>query len=516
VPDPALSPTPGPFDGNPEAYRALVEATSALVFRWSGDRGYAEGVGWHIPYQPVGNDWLEMLHPDERDAVAAAWFRAQAEGRPARLEFRARTSAGRYRWCVCHAVPVKDARGVVTEWVGNLVDVQDEREAREALQRREKLEAVGLLTAGVAHDFNNLLTVITAGAETLVDRLPAGDPLRSEAELALHAADRGAQLVKQLLTICRQQPLSPRTVDVREALDVLAVLVRRTLASNIDVVVRQRDEPLYCEADPAQLDSVLLNLCINARDAMSAGGALLLEAERVHFTEEAAAHLDLRPGPHVMIAVRDTGTGMSADTIERALDPFFTTKPPGSGSGLGLSMAYGFVKQSGGHLAIASTPGQGSTIRMYFPAADTPQPCRDVECASHPSPTAGAAVLLVEDDPLVRAQVAAQLRLLGYSVTAAPDGRSALDVLATRDDLKLVMTDVAMPGGMDGLELAARAAQLRPDLPVLLTSGYTDDLILREGRLARSAVFLAKPYRRSQLADAVERALARRRCEPLR
>jgi signal transduction histidine kinase/CheY-like chemotaxis protein len=488
-----------------QAYRSLVKETSSLVWRWTPEGTHVEGPGWAFPPHYDGDAWLEWIHPDDRAQAQQEWSQALAAGTPWRAEFRARTEAGEHRWCVARGVAVRDPAGLVTEWVGNLTDVHDERLAHEALQRKDKLEAVGRLTAGVAHDFNNLLTVITAGAEAIMDGLPSGHPLRSEAELTLHAAERGADLVNRLLTVARQQPLRPRVVDCGQMLDTLARLVRRTLGKDLDLGVTHARGPIFCLADPAQLESAMLNLCINARDAMAAGGTLELESGLVSFTEEAAAHFGLRPGPYVMLAVSDTGAGMSPETIRHAVEPFFTTKADGRGTGLGLSMVYGFVRQSGGHFTISSTEGAGTTVRLYLPEAEAPETAPEAA-----APAAGAApsrILLVEDDRLVREQVARQLRALGHRVTAEADGRAALEALAGDEPFALMMTDVVMPGGLNGRQLADQARLLRPTLPVLFTSGYTDDEIVREGRIGAHAAFLAKPYRRAQLAAALQAVL---------
>jgi signal transduction histidine kinase/CheY-like chemotaxis protein len=489
-----------------QAFHSLVRETASLVWRWTPEGAVSEGEGWALPSRHGPEEWLEMVHPEDRPRAAADWEHALMTGCAKTFEFRALNDAEEYRWCISRAAPVRNRDGVVVEWVGTLTDVHDERLARAALQRKDKLEAIGRLTAGVAHDFNNLLTVITSGAEALVEHLPPGHALRAEAELTLHAAERGAELVSRLLTVSRQQPLRPRAVDVAQMLESLADLLRRTLCDDLELIVAPAPGSLACLADPGQLDSALLNLCINARDAMAGGGRLRLESGLVSFTDEAAAHLGLKPGPYVMLSVRDNGMGMSPETVSRAVDPFFTTKDTGRGSGLGLSMAYGFARQSGGHFTITSKEGRGTTVRLYLPQAHTPSDSRQAppEIAT---PGSGALILLVEDDPLVRDQVARQLQSLGYRVTSAPDGRAALDMLAGDETFALLMTDIVMPGGLNGRQLADQARLLRPELPVLFTSGYTDDVIVREGRLGLLGAFLPKPYRRAQLADAVAGAL---------
>jgi signal transduction histidine kinase len=489
-----------------QAFRSLVRETASVIWRWTPEGAVSEGEGWALPSRYQRDEWLEIVHPEDRMRAAADWEDALVTGRAKSFEFRALNDAEEYRWCVSRAAPVRNRDGVVAEWVGSLTDVHDERLARAALQRKDKLEAIGRLTAGVAHDFNNLLTVITSGAEALVDQLPAGHALRAEAELTLHAAERGAELVSRLLTVSRQQPLRPQAVEVGRMLESLADLLKRTLCDDLELIVAPAPGSLACLADPGQLDSALLNLCINARDAMPGGGRLRLGSGLVSFTAEAATHLGLRPGPYVMLSVRDNGMGMSPETVSRAVDPFFTTKETGRGSGLGLSMAYGFARQSGGHFTITSKEGRGTTVRLYLPQAKSPSDPGEAS-AEIARPGRGALILLVEDDPLVRDQVARQLQSLGYGVTTAADGRAALDILAGDETFALLMTDIVMPGGLNGRQLADQARLLRPTLPVLFISGYTDDAIVREGRLGSKASFLPKPFRRAQLADAVAGAL---------
>jgi CheY-like chemotaxis protein len=267
---------------------------------------------------------------------------------------------------------------------------------------------------------------------------------------------------------------------------------------------------LFCFADPAQLASALLNLCINARDAMPTGGRLWLESAPLDLTGADAARLGVAPGPYVLLSVRDDGAGMSPEVLEHALEPFFTTKVQGQGSGLGLSMADGFVRQSGGQLAITSKLGEGTTIQLYLPRTQ-----RAEAAGAEPAPpealAANAAhILLVEDDHMVRDQVARQLRALGYRVTPVADGRAALEVAGHDFSIALLMTDIVMPGGMNGRQVADHVRLLRPDIAVLFTSGYTDDAILREGRISSGDAFLAKPYRRAKLAESVVLALRAR------
>jgi len=286
-------------------------------------------------------------------------------------------------------------------------------------------------------------------------------------------------------------------------LESLADMLRRTVDQRITIRVEATDAPA-CQADPVQLESALLNLCLNARDAMPAGGRLELSARRERLSQEASAALGVTPGDYLVFGVQDNGGGMSAQELEHALEPFFTTKPEGRGSGLGLSTAFGFARQSGGQLVIRSSPGEGAAVTVYLPVCEAPAEAQSVDA---PTPAAGPMrILLVEDDDLVRGQVARQLRALGHEVQAVADGQAALDGLFS-EFFDLMMTDVVMPGGMNGPKLAEQARVLRPDLPVLFTSGYTSDMVDREGRLGPRSVFLPKPYRRAQLVEALDAAL---------
>ena len=487
-----------------QAYRSLIEATSAGIWRWSLGGAYVHAPAWDFPEAYEGEAWLSGVHPEDRPGALVEWLTAKEKEAPTTFEFRARLKSGDYRWCVVHAAPVRDASGTVVEWIGNLVDVHDERAARAALQRRDRLEAIGRLTAGVAHDFNNMLTVITGATESLASGLERGHPLQTEARSALHAAERGAQLVHQLLSISRQQPLRPRPVDAQKLLRSLTGLLMRTVPEDVEVICHEAASDLFCAADPALLESALLNLCLNARDAMPGGGRLELSAHRQRYPLETAEETGVASGDYVVFTVRDNGAGMSPEALDHALDPFFTTKTEGKGFGLGLSTAFGFARQSGGNLLIRSRLGEGAVVTVYLPACEAPAARAP---AGDPVRTTGAMqILLVEDDELVLSQVARQLRALGHEVRAVADAMAALDRLAG-ETFDLLITDVVMPGGMNGRRLADQARLLRPTLPVLFTSGYTTDMIVRDRRLGPGSAFLPKPYRRAQLAEAIEAAV---------
>ena len=370
----------------------------------------------------------------------------------------------------------------------------------------QKLDAIGKLTGGVAHDFNNMLTVITGTTETLVASLKNQPGLQKTAELIDQAAERCSELIQHLLAFARRQPLQPRNVDVNGTVLDIAKLLRPTLGEQIEVNSILEQEVATAHIDASQLANSLLNMAINARDAMPNGGKLLLETRNVVLDEAyAQANPDVRPGPYVMLAVSDTGTGISREVQDKVFEPFFTTKEVGKGSGLGLSMVYGFVKQSGGHIRIYSEVGHGTTIKLYLPPArgqaeTAPAPAATI---SHGNET----IMVVEDDALVRNFVTAQLQSLGYQTVAAADGPAAMAVIEKGQPFDLLFTDVIMPGGMSGRQLAEAAAKRRPGIKVLYTSGYTDNAIVHQGRLDPGVLLLTKPYRKSQLASMIRRAL---------
>ena len=404
------------------------------------------------------------------------------------------------------ARPLRDATGGVGGASIVYHDITDVQETERKLQQAQKLDAIGQLTGGVAHDFNNMLTVIAGTMEVLMDELKDKPEALQTAALVNQAADRCTELIQHLLAFARRQPLRPRNVDINSTILDIAKLLRPTLGEHIEIDSILEQEVATAHIDSSQLANSLVNMAINARDAMPDGGRLLLETRNVVLDEAyAQANPGVTPGSYVMLSVSDTGTGMPTAVCDRVFEPFFTTKDGGKGSGLGLSMVYGFVKQSGGHLKIYSEEGHGTTIRLYLP------PARAVEEVSAP-PVApilngSETILVVEDDALVRDFVVAQLHSLGYTTIAASDGREALFHVQSGTAFDLLFTDVIMPGGLNGRELAEEVAKRRPGTRVLYTSGYTDSAIIHHGRLDEGVLLLSKPYRKSELAHMVRVAL---------
>jgi PAS domain S-box-containing protein len=388
-------------------------------------------------------------------------------------------------------------------FVGIIHDLTERKRTEELLVQAQKMEMVGQLSGGIAHDFNNLLTVIVGNAEFLSEKLKARQDLQLLADDIGRAGDRGAELTQRLLAFGRRQVLRPVEIDCNGLLASMHKLLQRTLRQDIEIKTDFDPELSFAFADPAQLESAVLNLSVNAQDAMLSGGRLTISTANAplddHYT---SLHPEVIPGEYVLIAVTDDGEGMPKEVIERAFEPFYTTKEVGKGSGLGLSMVYGFVKQSNGHVAIYSEPGLGTTVRIYLPQATSklPRPAEQIRTSTGPLPRGTETVLVVEDDPFVRSYSISSVESLGYSVIAAVDGNDALQKLRAGIPVDILFTDIVMPGGINGWELADLARKLRPGLPVLLTSGYALETLVKHGRLRAGAVVLTKPYRKDELA----------------
>jgi len=385
-------------------------------------------------------------------------------------------------------------------------DLTDRIAAEERIRQAEKMEAMGQLTGGIAHDFNNILTVITGTIEILADAVKGEPQLAAITRMIDEAASRGADLTQHLLAFARKQPLEPKETDVNTLIIDTAKLLQRTLGEQVEIESVFEDEACPAIVDPNQLATAILNLALNARDAMPDGGKLIIETGSVVLDENyARMHGDVRPGRYAMIAVSDTGTGIPPAMLDKVFDPFFTSKGPGKGTGLGLSMVYGFVKQSAGHIMIYSEEGHGTTIKMYLPPATGTLPAAD----PMPAPTVEGGhetILVVEDDKLVRDYVLTQLHSLGYVTLDAANATEALAMVEAGRSFDLLFTDVIMPG-LNGRQLANEMLKDRPGLRVLFTSGYTENAIIHHGRLDEGVLLLAKPYRKSDMATMIRKAL---------
>ena len=385
-----------------------------------------------------------------------------------------------------------------------------EIEANEAQVRQaQKMEAIGQLTGGVAHDFNNILTVITGTIEILGDAVKDRPNLVQITDMISAAAARGADLTRHLLAFSRRQPLQPRNTDVNALVIDAARLLRPTLGEQIEIKSMLAHDSAPALIDPSQLSTAILNLALNARDAMPDGGKLTLETRNVVLDENYPSMTsEIKPGNYVMIAVSDTGEGIPGSLLDKVFEPFFTTKEVGKGSGLGLSMVYGFVKQSNGHIKIYSEEGHGTTVKLYLPAAAGVPDALAAEAGSPGGEYGDESILIVEDDALVREYVVTQIGRFGYHTMAAGNAAEALAIIDGPERFDLLFTDVIMPGGLNGRQLATEALKRRPELKVLYTSGYTENAIVHHGRLDAGVLLLPKPYLSSDLARMIRIALA--------
>ena len=378
------------------------------------------------------------------------------------------------------------------------------------LQQAQKMEAVGNLTGGLAHDFNNLLMIIIGNLDLLLEDVGHLPDAAEKVEIVLQASLRGADLTRQMLAFSRRQLLHPKRININDLIGKTIQLLKRTLGANISVELRTAGDPALVLVDAAQMEAAVVNIAINARDAMPGGGTLTITSAVEHVdAEHAVQQSGATPGNYVCIEVSDNGNGMPDDVLTHIFEPFFTTKEPGKGTGLGLSMVYGFIKQSGGHIIATSELGKGTTFKLYLPLAGAIEAQSSVEFVAPPLVplAAGEVILAVDDDPNVRATTVSHLRNFGYRVLEADNARTALDRLDSDPTIALLFTDIVMPGGMNGQELARLARSRRPDLKVLFTSGFPDTGQTDGGAADMDGMLLSKPYRKQDLARAVLEAL---------
>ena len=480
------------------------------VFRY-GNKRYAQWFGTSsegMKDRPI----LEIIGRNVFDQVESAVRRGLA-GEEVTYEY---TMPGRGKELL-HArstlVPDFNAAGEVVGCYVHAVDITEQRRTQSALAQAQKMEAIGQLTGGLAHDFNNMLTVVMGNLQGLVEVLAehpaAATAVADYVEPALAAAEGGAGLVRRLLAFARQQPIAPVVVDVNALVLGMARLIRRSLPNTINITTASHDVELHAMVDPNQLESALLNLALNARDAMPDGGELSIACSLDCIEGPFAADLELPPNCYVQIAVSDNGTGMDSATLSHVFEPFFTTKKFGLGSGLGMAMVYGFIKQSGGGLRVRSEPARGTTVSLLLPRAlrsATVSPAPPATAVASAKVLEGRLVLLVEDDDKVRDVVRKQLSALGCAVLEAESGHEAADMIENIPAIAFVLSDVVMPGGMDGRALARFVRRFRPELPVVLMSGYADttDAKREDGEV----LMLDKPFTHERLVEVLQAAIA--------
>lgn len=452
---------------------------------------------------------FDLIHPDDVEKTRVSLQEAAGTKSVLHFDNRYRRSDGEYRWLSWAAVPE------MGKFYCSGRDITQERAVRtelstalDELRQSQKMEAVGQLTGGIAHDFNNLLMAISGSLELLNNRLLQGRGGDAERYIvtAQSAAKRAAALTHRLLAFARRQPLEPKPTDLNRLVAGMEELIRRTVGPSIKMEVVGAADLWTSQVDPNQLENALLNLCINARDAMPDGGSLMIETSNQWLDEHAARERDVPAGQYVTMSVTDTGVGMTPAVIARAFDPFFTTKPLGAGTGLGLSMIYGFARQSGGQVRIYSEVGRGATVCLYLPrhlgASETagvaPALSQMVRA------TQGQTVLIVDDEPLVRMLVTDVLRELGYAAIEAADGPAALKILRSVVHIDLLITDIGLAGGMDGGQIAEAARNLRPEVKVLFITGFAEKAVLRHGHIEAGMSVLTKPFALEALASRVQ------------
>ncbi|WP_245448273.1 PAS domain-containing protein [Neorhizobium sp. T6_25] len=523
-----------------ERFRAITNSIDQMVWstRPDGHHDYYNQRWYDFTRVPPGSTdgeaWNGMFHPDDQHAAWSRWRHCLATGEAYHIEYRLRHRSGEYRWVLGRAQPVKNETGEITRWFGTCTDIQEIVDAREVLARSredlareieertaklveaqdqlrqaQKMEAVGQLTGGIAHDFNNMLAVILGSINLLEKRLGRGETdVGRYIEAAKDGASRAASLTHRLLAFSRRQPLQPEVIDANRMIAGMSELLTRTIGElvSVETVLAAGLWKIY--ADNSQLENAILNLAVNGRDAMPNGGKLTVETANSFLSDEYAQDNAVPAGQYVMIAVSDTGTGMSQDVIAKAFDPFFTTKEIGKGSGLGLSQIFGFVRQSNGHVKIYSELGVGSAVKIYLPRyfGDS-RPTEATAVVRQPGRGSVLETLLVvEDDQRVRAFSTEALRELGYTVSEASSGAEALQMIRGGLKPNLLFTDVVMPG-MNGRELAEAALGLIPSLKILYTTGYTRNAVVHNGVLDNETHILQKPFSLDQLAEKIRRVL---------
>ncbi|HEV7436877.1 MAG TPA: PAS domain S-box protein [Pseudorhizobium sp.] len=520
-------------------FRTVTESLPQLV--WTCDpegncdyfsRQWLEYTGIDETKQ-LGLGWLDLVvHPDDRERTREHWFGAVEGRHPYDIDYRIRESSGTYRWFKTRGTPIHLSDGTINHWFGTCTDIQDiveareillhnaevleqrvaaeiaaRNEAEEALRQAQKMEALGQLTGGVAHDFNNLLQVISGNLHLLGKDVAGNERAERRLANALAGVSRGSKLANQLLAFGRRQPLDPRVVNLGRLIIDMGDMLQRTLGEAVEVEIIRGGGLWNTLVDPAQIENAILNLAINARDAMDGQGKLTIEVANAFLDDAyARSHAEVRAGQYVMICVTDTGSGMTQEVLEKVFQPFYSTKPVGKGTGLGLSMVYGFVKQSGGHVKIDSEVGHGTSVHLYLPRSAQAE---DAPANLKVGPVTGGTetILVAEDDEEVRATVIDLLHELGYRVLTAKDAESALSIIESGIPIDLLFTDVVMPGPLRSSELARKARQRFPGISVLFTSGYAENAIVHEGRLDVGVKLLSKPYSREELARKIRQVL---------
>jgi two-component system cell cycle sensor histidine kinase/response regulator CckA len=500
-----------------ERYRLVARAAHEVIWDWDVTTGsvsvseaLAREFGHADAVESVPSEWwLERIHPDDLHRVKASVFAAmEGNGQERTEEYRFRRGDGAYASVVSRSHVVRDAGGKAVRMIGSLADVTKSRELEDQLRQAQKMEAIGRLAGGVAHDFNNLLTAIKGYAQVLLIDIPPSDPVHSDLQEIDKAASRAAALTGQLLAFSRKQVLQPRVINLNTVIADMEKMLRRLISENIGLTVAADPALDRVKVDPSRMEQVVMNLVVNAGDAMPNGGSLAI-ATRNATIEAPLAHRHgvIKPGPYVVVSVTDTGTGMDERVLEHVFEPFFTTKAPGRGTGLGLATVFGIVQASGGHVLVSSAPGRGTTFEMLLPRVDAEPETSAAHATFTDVPRGTETILLVEDEDAVRTIARRILEKSGYTVIEARQGVAALEVCRQHcGSIDLLVSDVVMPE-MGGPELAERLAEMCPDVRVLFMSGYADRNLIHGSGPARPAALIDKPFAPERLARKVREVL---------
>lgn len=482
----------------------ITKTLEGIITSWNKA---AEDLFGFSAAEAVGQSILIIVPEHGRDEEGDILLRINKGDHIDHFETERRSKTGRLIEVSLSVSPVRSAAGTLIGATKIIRDMSRQKESDRQLRQAQKMEAVGQLTGGIAHDFNNILAVIMGTVEIVGEQLRDRPDLRAIVDMIDNAATRGAELTARLLAFARKQPLSPQPTDVNALVQQTAGLLKHTISENIELAVDLKPHLAAAMVDPDQLVTAILNLALNSRDAMPDGGKLTIETGDASFNEDYVAdNPDALIGQKLMIAISDNGSGIPEDLREKVFDPFFTTKAVGRGSGLGLSMVYGFVKQSQGHIKIYSEMGSGTTVKIYLPqAVSDAQPIS--HAALEPVWKGDERVLVVEDDEMVRETTRRQLEALGYDVYTAANAATALNRLHEHQNIDVLLTDVVMPGVMNGRLLAEEATRLQAGLKVVFMSGYTENAIMHHGRLDPGVLLITKPFRRADLAKIMRRAL---------
>lgn len=499
-----------------EKYRQLVQQIPAVVYKgyrdWSLDcfDQKIEGITGYLmeEFNTRQKTWLDLIFPEDIDQAKNLLLEALKGDGSYVTEHRIHKKTGEVRWIQARNRIIRNAAGKFAYISGVFFDITERKDLEDQLLKAQKMEAVGILAGGVAHDFNNLLTAIMGYGEIMMMGLRQHDPFYPYIEEILKAASRGGKLTHQLLAFSRKQILQPRVVNLNDVVKDMDKMLRRLIGEDVDLLTLIDPDLGLTQADPGQIEQIIMNLAVNARDAMPQGGKLTIETANVFLDQPyARSHMDVAPGPYVMLAISDNGLGMDAETIARIYEPFFTTKEEGKGTGLGLSTVYGIVKQSGGHIWAYSEPGQGTTFKIYLPRLEQGNVEVKPEPAAPASLGGNETILVVEDDAALRELISTALRKYGFTVVEAGNGDDALLICEqAKAPIHLMLTDVVMPQ-MSGRVLAEQLAALHPEMKVIFMSGYTGDAIVHHGVLDSGLNFIQKPFKILSLIEKVRGVL---------